>query len=387
MITNPIGIIAILLIIESAILFLAEHPRTKKLFSFIPSVFWMFFIPILASTFGLIDSQSPIYSQMANVLLPMSLFVLLLTVDIRAILRLGKPALIMFLAGGIGVGLGAWISFLIFKPWVGSNFWSGFGTLAGSWTGGSANMIAVKEALGTPDAVFLPMVIVDTIVPYLWMGLMVIFSQHQHHYDRFNKSDRGILDDISRRMTQDKKVMKGVQFLPTLGILALALAGGFIARELSQFLPVIKDVVSRYAWTIILVSVLAITLSFTPVKKIETYGSNKIGYFILYFVLTTIGAKAGINNFGNAFILLAAGVVIVIIHVIVLLITARIIRAPLFLAAVASQANLGGVASAPMVAEIYQKGFASVGLLLAILGNIIGTYIGIAVGQLCRLFS
>lgn len=386
MLTNPIAIIIVLLSIESGVLFLAVNQKTKHFFDFIPSVFWIYFLPMLASTLGLIDAHSPLYSKVSSYLLPMSLFILLVTVDVKAILRLGQKAILMFFAGGIGVGLGVWIAFLVFKPWIGAQYWSGFGALAGSWTGGSANMIATKEALGTPDAVFLPMVIVDTVVPYLWMGLMVIMSKHQQQYDRFNKSDRGILDEISQKMDYELKGSKGIKLWSTVGIVTFALAAMGGSWLVGQFLPVVKNVISAYAWTIILISTFGIMLSFSPLKKIEIYGSNKIGYFILYFVLTTIGAKASISNMGNAVLLIAAGFLIIFIHAIVLLLAARVLKAPLFLAAVASQANVGGVASAPMVAEIYQKGFSSVGLLLAILGNIVGTYIGIAVGQLCRLF-
>ena len=387
MIKNPWAIITVLLSIEIAVLYVSSRPRFKQYFEFIPSIFWIYFLPMLSSTFGLLDPLSPIYSQISNWLLPMSLFILLITVDVRAILRLGKPALLMFFAGGVGIAVGISITFWIFKNWIGGQFWSGFGALAGSWTGGSANMIAVKEALGVPDAVFLPMVIVDTIVPYVWMGLLVILASHQHAYDRWNRSDRRMLDDLSKKASVDAVESKGIHLWPTIGIIVLAISGGFAAKFLGQFLPVIKDIISPYAWTIILVSVLGVVLSLTPIKKIESYGSNKIGYLILYFVLTSIGAKASIGNIGNAFVLIAAGFLIVIIHAVIVLVTARFLRAPLFLSAVASQANVGGVASAPMVAEIYQKGFASVGLLLAILGNILGTYIGIAVGQICRLLQ
>jgi uncharacterized membrane protein len=139
-----------------------------------------------------------------------------------------------------------------------------------------------------------------------------------------------------------------------------------------------------YTWTIIVVSIAGVALSFTPAKKLEAYGASKIGYYILYFVLTSIGAKASISNIGSTAILIAAGFLIVAIHASVLIMTGRIIKAPMFLAVVASQANIGGVASAPVVAAIYEPGLASVGLLLAILGNIIGTYFGIITGQLCH---
>lgn len=222
MIKNVFALTVFLLAIETAVLYLASHPRFKHWFDFVPSIFWIYFLPMLASTFGTIDAKSPLYASVTTLVLPMSLFILLATVDIRAIARLGKPALIMFFAGGLGIGVGVYVAFLIFKPWIGAQFWSGFGALAGSWTGGSANMIAVKEALGAPDAVFLPMVIVDTVVPYLWMGLLVIGAQHQHWYDRVNNADRGILDDISRRMAPQTTANRGIHVPSAVGIIALA---------------------------------------------------------------------------------------------------------------------------------------------------------------------
>ena len=165
----------------------------------------------------------------------------------------------------------------------------------------------------------------------------------------------------------------------------MGLAGAALARFLSGYLPAIKDIVSPFTWTIILVSLGGLALSYTPARRLEQCGSNKIGYFCLYFVLTTIGAKANLSQLGQAFVLMGAGVLVILIHAIFLFLACRIWKAPLCLAAAASQANLGGVASAPVVAEVYRKGLAPLGLLLAIFGNIIGTYIGIAVGQICRI--
>ena len=170
-------------------------------------------------------------------------------------------------------------------------------------------------------------------------------------------------------------------------VLAVAVVGAVFARELGAHLPVIKDVLSAYAWTIIAASLAGIALSFSPVRSLEKHGATKIGYFFLYFVLTTIGAKAHISNVGSALILIGAGFLVVVFHAGAVLIAARLLRAPMFLAAVASQACIGGVASAPIVAEVYQPGLASVGLLLAILGNIVGTYSGIITAQLCRMVA
>ncbi len=388
MIQNRFLLVVILLAIEVVVLFLASHQRFKKYFEFLPGVFWIYFFPMLMSTFGLVDAKSSIYQSISNIFLPASLLLLLIPVDIKAILKLGPTALLMFFAGSLGIVLGAPVVFWLLKRWIGVDFWSGFACLSGSWTGGSANMIAVKEALQTPDAVFLPMVVVDTVVPYVWMGSLIALKGMQAVYDRWNKTDRKILDDLAGQISKiDLKKSDRRQLVPVVLVLALGLLGSVLSSKLAKFLPVIKDVVSPYAWTIIVVSVLGIVLSLTRMRKIESFGASRVGYFLLYFVLTSIGAKASLTNIQSTFILIFAGVLLVLIHACVLIATAKLIKAPLFLVATASQANIGGVASAPVVAEIYQPGFAAVGLLLAILGNIVGTWIGIAVGQICRLLQ
>jgi uncharacterized membrane protein len=385
-IKNPFLLATVLLGIEVLVLWLADHPRSKQWFKFLPSLFWIYFLPMLASTVGLIDPKSPLYSKIINALLPASLFLLLMTVDIRSIIRLGRPALIMFFAGSAGIVFGAPIVFFILKGWIGTDFWAGFGALSASWTGGSANMIAVKEALGTPDAVFLPMVIVDTIVPYVWMAILVAFAESQPFFDRWNSADRRIFDQLSRKAHKPEAApIQRWQWWKVLLLMVLAVGVSQSVHAVIKLLPIGKG--AAYAWTIITVSGAAIALSFTRAKQVESLGSTKLGYLLLYFVLTSIGAKASLSNIGATALLLVAGFLIVAIHATVLLAVARLIRAPMFLAAIASQANIGGVASAPIVAEIYQPGFAPVGLLLAILGNIVGTYLGILTGQLCRLLS
>jgi uncharacterized membrane protein len=384
---NPLAIIFFLLCIEIFVLKISSHPRFKKYFDFLPPVFWIYFLPMLASTFGLIDAKAPIYQVITTYILPASLFILLVTVDVKAILRLGPTAIVMFLAGSVGIMLGTAIVFNIFKPWIGQEFWAGFGCLAGSWTGGSANMIAVKEALQTPDHVFTPMVIVDTIVPYVWMGTLMAVVGLKPWFDKWNKTDQKILIHLNSKAGSNKEFKGKISLKYFLMIVSLGAAASLFSQEVAKCLPIIKDVISTYAWAIIVVTALGICLSFTKLKKIQSHGSNTIGYFLLYFVLTTIGAKASLSNLHSAVLLILAGFLIVLFHAVVLIIAARLMRAPMFLVVTASQANVGGVASAPVVAEVYQSGLGAIGLLLAIFGNILGTYFGILTAQLCRLFS
>lgn len=388
MIHNKFILILILLSIEILVICVSGHKKFKKYFKFIPSVFWIYFLPMLFSAAGIIDSKSPVFQALSEYLLPAALLLLLLTSDIASICKCGRTALIMMFAGSLGIMIGTPLVFFLFKNFVGTRFWSGFGALSASWIGGSANMIAVKEAIGTPEQVFLPMVVVDTVVPYVWMGILVGLAGMQHLFDKWNRSDCTIIDELvckssSMQLPKDQ----GLRFQTTLLIAAVGVLGVMVSRFVARLLPEIKDIVSFNAWTIIVISALGVLLSLTAARKLEKSGASKIGYFILYFVLASIGARAGVVNVGPVLVLIIAGFLIVFFHASVLFLTARIIRAPLFLAAVASQANIGGVASAPIIATIYRPGLASIGLLLAVCGNITGTYLGIITSQFCRLVS
>ncbi|MFA6383932.1 MAG: DUF819 family protein [Candidatus Omnitrophota bacterium] len=384
MIRHPLAVVAALACIEAGVLWVSTRPRLKKYFSFLPPVFWIYFLPMLCATFGLLDPASSVYKHIADYVLPASLVLLLLSSDIKAIARLGPASLIMMLAGSFGVMLGTSTVLFFFGRHFGPQSWSGFGSLSASWIGGSANMIAVKESLSTPDAVFAPMVIVDTVVPYTWMAFLIAFAGAQAVFDKWNRADNRLLDDLASRVKgrDCQSGSSGKSPAAFMLIAAVALLGMFFSREISGLIPEIPNVLSRYAWMIICVSCIGIALSFTPCRKLGNKGATDIGYYLLYFVLTSIGAKSSIDSPGAALALIGAGFLIVAIHAVVLLIAARFIRAPLFLVATASQANIGGVASAPVVAAMYQPGLASVGLLLAVFGNIMGTYLGIITGRI-----
>jgi uncharacterized membrane protein len=380
---DPVYIIIILLLIEGAILSLAQMAVGKKLFKFLPSMFWIYFLPMLANTVGLLPAESSFYNVITRWVLPAALIILLLSADIRGILRLGPTALAMMTAGVVGIVLGAPIVTWLYRTWLPPEAWKGIGALSASWIGGSANMIAVKEAIGTPDSVFLPAVIVDTIIPYFWMGLLIAASTYQSSFDRWNKSDTRLLDDLTRRTaanhTKHKWTIPGVCL-----IAALAVSGSFATVCISLFLPTVKNGFSETAWAVILATLLGVILSFTQARKLESRGSNVIGFAMLYFVLASIGAKTNLSHIRAVPILLAAGATWIVIHAIFLLIAARLLRAPLALAAAASQACVGGPASAPVVAGIYRSELAPVGLLLAVLGNILGTFLGLFTARLCQ---
>jgi uncharacterized membrane protein len=276
----------------------------------------------------------------------------------------------------------------IFHHWLPADIWMGFGSLSASWTGGSANMIAVKEANGTPDRIYSLMVVADTICPYVWMGLLILLSGFQARYDKWNRSRHAIVDELQKNHVAQAAPQP--LSLGMLGIL-LALAAGTTCASvtLGEKLPTIKGVVNPYAWSIILATGIGLAMSFTPARRLEPFGASRVGYAMLYLVLASIGAKTSLADFElhSVLVLLLAGFVWIGIHAVFIVVAGRLLRAPMSLLAAASQANIGGTASAPVVAAVYHPALATVGLLLAVLGNIIGTYLGLVCTQLCHWVS
>src|SRR5262249_12642382 len=161
---------------------------------YLPSAFWCYFLPMLLATFGILPAQSIVYDFLTTYILSACLILLLLDINLPAILKIGPTALTAMMVGALGIALGAVGAYAIFARWLPPETWKGIGALSASWIGGSANMLAVKEGLHAPDAVFAPMVIVDTVITYSWMGLLVALSSWQDSWDRWVKADRQTLE-------------------------------------------------------------------------------------------------------------------------------------------------------------------------------------------------
>lgn len=396
--SHPVAILAVLLAVELGVVALAGSRRYSFLFGVLPAVFWIYFLPMVLSTVGVVDRTTPMYSRLGAQILPAALFLLLLAVDLRAIVRLGPWAIGMFLVGSAGIMLGTLTAFAIFRPWVGGQFWSGFAALSGSWTGGSANMVAVKEAFSTPQEIFAPMVIVDTIVSYTWMAVLLSLARFQRRFDAWNRCDRTVVDHLRKAQSASEdaaarlpvrffgRIPRWIRYLLILGFLLSAAYGVTqLAHAIAAKIPEIKGF-SKLAWVIILSSSAGLVFSLARIRALDAI-SQKWGYVLLYLVLAAIGAQADLSQIGSAYRLILAGFLMVSIQAGCLFVAARILKVPLGLAVTASQANIGGVASAPVVAESFFPGMASVGLLMAILGNILGTYVGILTGTILNLFN
>ena len=298
------------------------------------------------------------------------------TPNISAMAALGPKAIGTMLFGTLGVVMGGAVSLLIFGSFIPEDAWMGLGALSGSWIGGSANMVAVGKSIGTSDDLFGNMIVIDTLVGYGWMGVVIFISGHQKAIDKWNNADTEIIKSLDIKMDSSSN-KRATSFNDLLTIILVGLVGGYLSLKIGEWLPDIGSILTSFGWTIIIVSAIGILLSFTKLSELDNAGASHVGNIFLYILLGTIGAKANIMQVTDPPIYIIVGIVWIMFHALILFLGGRILRAPMFLIATSSQANIGGVVSAPIVATVYKKSLAPVGLLLGVMGNVIGIYAGL----------
>ena len=384
MIQDPNAIFIYIITLIGIIHYLRSLRALKKVFKYAPPIIWIYFLPMLSSGIGIIPTDSSLYSWTSKYLLPPALILLLLSSNVKILSTLGSKAIGTMLFGTLGIVLGGPISLLIFGSFLPEDAWMGLAALSGSWIGGSANMVAIGKSIGTSDNLFGNMIVIDTVVGYGWMGIVILISGHQKRIDKWNNADTRIIDELNIKMnTEDLK--RPTSFNDLLTIVVVSLFFGLFSLELGKLIPDLGKVITSFGWTIILVSLIGISLSFTRLSELNNAGASHVGNLFLYILLGTIGAKANITQIADLPYYIAVGVIWIFIHAIILFFGGRLLKAPMFLIATSSQANIGGVVSAPIIATVYKKSLAPVGLLMGVIGNIIGIYAGLFTAWLLSL--
>lgn len=407
MITNDAVILGILFTILALVFWTSHssHKFWRKFYTFVPSLLLCYFIPSLFTSSGLWDPKSSkLYFVASRFLLPTSLLFLTLSIDLKGIKKLGPKLIIMFLAGTLGVVIGGPLALIItskLSPDLissvgGTDIWRGMATLAGSWIGGGANQVAMKEIFNVNASLFSAMITVDVIVASLWMAFLLYGAGESEKIDIKMKADTGAISTLVEKMHElERKLAK----IPSTKDLMVLMGVGFGALALSHFLsdaiaPFITEnapflakfsLTSKFFWLIVFATTFGVGLSFTKARKLEGVGASKIGSVFLYILVATIGMKMDVLAIFNNLGLFLIGGIWILIHIAILLTVAKIIRAPFLYVAVGSQANIGGAASAPIVASAVDPKLAPVGVLLAVLGYALGTYAAWICAQLMRI--
>jgi uncharacterized membrane protein len=382
LIQSPMAVLTVLLTVL-ALLFLAErHPVGARLFRVLPMLVLVYFVPTLLSNTGVIPTKSDLYGFVSAYLLPASLVLQVLSMDLPAIARLGRNAVVLFLAGTAGIILGGPLAYLalgwLVPAELGEQAWKGLAALSGSWIGGSANFVAIGQSIGTHDNTLSMMVVVDVGVSNMWTAVLLYFAGREREMDARMGADRRAIDVVREQVERfHASVLRPANLPDLVWILTLGLGTTVVCTAVAKLLPDIGTIITGFTWVVILVTTVGVALSFTPLRKLEGAGASRVGMLFLYVLVMTIGAKADFRRLLDAPALVAVGMVWMAIHAGVMLLTRRLLRAPIFFAAVGSQANVGGAASASVVAAAFHPALAPVGVMLAVAGYVLGTYGGL----------
>ena len=384
-----------------------------KFYKVVPGLFMAYMLPAVFTTLGwiapdweritasgtLVAESSQLYYVASRYLLPAALVLMTLSIDLKAVFNLGWKALIMFFTGTLGIVIGGPIAILLIATvspetvgGIGPDaVWRGLSTLAGSWIGGGANQTAMLEIYGYNPKLYGGMVFVDIVVANIWMALLLIGIGKRKRINQWLKADTTAIEDLKQKVSAftesvkknpsltDLMIMLGIAF----GAVGFAhFSAGYLAPYFNSFVETfssetLKNIFtflgSSFFWMISIATLIAIGLSFTKAKNYEGAGASKFGSVFIYILVATIGMKMDLKLIFDNTGLIAIGVVWMGIHALLLIVVAKLIKAPYFFLAVGSQANVGGAASAPIVAAAFHPSLATVGVLLAVFGYAIGT--------------
>lgn len=410
LITNDAIVLGILMAILAAVFVTAgsDRPFWKRFYTYVPPLLLCYFIPSVFSTAGVYSGDvSRLYTVASQYLLPTSLVLLTISIDLKAIARLGPKAVIMFLGGTIGIVLGGPVAVLlvsVFSPeLVGGQgpeaVWRGLSTVAGSWIGGSANQTAMKEVFEVGDRLFSVMIAVDVLVANVWMAFLLFGASRSKQIDARVGADTSAIDEVKRKVEEFRaKIAKIPALKDTIGVLAVGfgvtalahLGADLITPRIEQRAPWLSQfsLTSKFFWIVVIATTGGLLLSMSSrVRALEGVGASRLGSVLLYVLIATIGMKMNILAVFDQPGLFVVGSIWMAFHASTMVLLAWLIKAPLFFLAVGSQANVGGAASAPIVATAFHPALAPVGVLLAVLGYALGTYGGWLSGQLMRIAS
>tara|TARA_R110002124_G_scaffold287262_1_gene472107 strand:+ start:7849 stop:9228 length:1380 start_codon:yes stop_codon:yes gene_type:complete len=455
LITNDAIVFGLLMAIL-AVIFTTSHsdkPGWKKFYKFVPSLLLCYFVPSVFTTLGVISPEwidlkkaleilsssgfnvseidsikefkkfvalnsiqesvyeaakgkSSLYYVASRYLLPASLILLTLSIDLKAIANLGWKAAVMFFAGTVGIIIGGPIALMIvgaINPDIVAGIgpeevWRGLSTIAGSWIGGGANQTAMYEVFEPSDTLFSAMITVDIIVANIWMAFLLYGAGMSDRVDKWFKADSSAIEALKKSVADyQESIAKVATLVDLTKIVAIAfvitaighVVGDSVGPWVTENAPMLSrlSLNSSFFWIIVVATLGGFAMSFTKARELEGAGASKIGTLFLYILVMTIGMKMDLNAFADVPGFFAIGFVWIIIHVIVLLGVGKLIKAPFFFTAVGSQANIGGAASAPIVASAFSPALAPVGVLLAVLGYGVGTFGAWLSAQLMRMVS
>jgi len=399
MITDDRIILGLLALILGFVFATRDREGWQRFYTFVPIILVCYLVPSLMVTFGLIDTEeSNLWPVAKDYFLPAALFLMTLSIDLKGILGLGNKAIIMFLTATVGIILGGPLALWVvaqFDPSIlgegQSAAWRGLATLAGSWIGGGANQTAMLEVYGYPLELFGALLAVDIIVAEIWMVFLLYGAGASERVDRWLGADSSAIDRLRDKMagyTSSIERVAGANdyvllFGATFAVVGLShLLGNFLGGFFADLQGEDATLASSFFWVVVIATTVGLAASFTRARELEGVGASKFGTLFIFVLVAVIGTRMDVTKIAEAPAFMAIGVIWMLFHSILLIAVAKAIKAPFFFVAVGSKANVGGAASAPVIASAFHPALAPVGVLLAVLGYALGTYGAILCAQM-----
>ncbi|HUF17266.1 MAG TPA: DUF819 family protein [Thermoanaerobaculia bacterium] len=382
MFESPAAVLAILASV-AAFFFFIEQKTQWKLFNFIPPLLFIYSVPVILSNTGVLPSASPAYDVLSQFGLPIFITLLLLSIDVGAAMRIMGKGIFVMLMGTVGVIVGAPVGYMVVHRWLPPDAWKGFGTLAGSWIGGTGNMAAVAGGLETPPEIFGLAVLADNAVYIIWLPILLGSKAFAERFNKWARVKEGRVEEMeaAARAEVSTKVEEPVKMRQLLYLAAIALSVTAMSAWLAPMLPVIEPILSTSTWRVLIVTTLGILLSFTPARGLPR--SHELAMTIVYIFVAGMGARASLAGLADAPAFLLGAFIWIFIHGLFCLAGAWLFKVDVHSAAIASAANVGGAASAPVVAAYHRESLVPVSILMALIGYAVGNYGAFLAARLC----
>lgn len=387
MITNGFTYIAVLIFLAAFLVWLQKYTKWK-FFDYVPPIVLLYLVTMIMCTLNVWDLKAtkPAYSALKNNILYAMIFLMLLRCDIRKILKLGPKMLGGFFAASVSIGIGFIATYAILHGVLGAGSWKALGALCGSWMGGSGNMIAVQAALDIGEADMAYALVVDSIDYSIWVMFLLWAINLAPKFNKWVKADTATLDEVSRKLEDDAKANDGkITFVNIIFLLGVSLVISAFGQNIGTAINGVAPFLDKATWTVLLITLAGLVGAITPIGKMA--GTSELSNVMLYSVVALLASRASFLELTDAPIWIIAGFMILAIHGIILVLLAKIFKLDMFTCGVASLANIGGSASAPILAGAYSGALVPVGVLMALMGYVIGTGGGLIVAHIMSLFG
>ena len=379
LLTDPVHVFFVLILVVCGSLWALSRPQLASIANILPAPIWIYAIPVVLASVGVLPTSNAVYGTMSAILVPTTLFLLTVSSDFRSTFKIGHLAAIMLAAGTSGILLGGFVAFTMAQGHLPENSWEGFAVLSASWIGGSANAVAVQQGLDADPSVIGPLLIVDSVLGYGWVAFLLFLSGQQAFLSKLFRYDPATNLDLSAVKVEivEKERVSAVGVARPIGVAFLFAA---VAIAIGNGLPELGDptIVSASTWTILIIVALGVSCSFTPLRQLEKDGASDLGLVLILLLLASLGARGDLGAFMDAPVYLIAGAVWLSIHLLILGIVARLMKAPPVLFALGSVANIGGFVTSPIIATAYARNLVPTALLMAAIAQIAGIYLPFA---------